>query len=221
MRSYRLVRALVGSSLILLLSAAAGFGAPQREQNIQAGEILALRMNTGLTSKTSRAGDRFTATVFQPLRSGGDVVVPEGSTVEGRVTAVEPAKRLSRSGTISVEFDRLVFPDGRSVPIVGQLTSLDPEERRKIDEEGEVRGESTTKRNVIFIGGGAGVGAIIGAVSGSAGAGTGVGAGLGTAAVLLSKGNEAEIAPGFEFALEILRPVTIPGEARGPGRGEV
>lgn len=206
-------------ALVGAVALAVGIGgqgrAAQREQVIQTGEVLALRMNAGLSSKTSKAGDRFTATVFQPLLVDGDTVVPEGATVEGHVTSVEPAKRLSRSGTISVDFDRLVWKDGRSVPIVGQLTSLDPEERRKIDEEGQVEGSSTTKRNIIFIGGGAGAGAIIGAVAGNTGAGAGVGAGLGTAAVLLSKGNEATIPVGFEFGLEVLKTVRVPTSRGG------
>lgn len=213
MRKKRGVHYLVALALVVATWVAPGVVAAQRDATIQVGDVLALRMNTALSSKTSRAGDRFTATVFEPLRDrDGRVIVPQGSTVEGRVTNVEPAKRLSRSGTISVEFDRLVLPDKRSVPIFGQLTSLNPDERKKIDEEGEIEGESTTKRSVIFIGGGAGVGAIIGAVAGSAGVGTGIGAGLGTAAVLLTKGNEAEINQGFEFGLEVLRPVTIATE---------
>jgi peptidoglycan hydrolase-like protein with peptidoglycan-binding domain len=208
----KLNRVIGGAAVLAILVAAAAPGrAAQAERVIQSGEVLALRMTAALSSKTSRAGDKFAATVFRDVRIDGVVVVPVGTTVEGHVTAVEPAKRLSRSGTIAVDFDRLVFKDGRSIPIVGQLTSLDPEQRRQIDEdEGQIQGGDTTKRNVIFIGGGAGAGAIIGAVSGSAGAGAGIGAGLGTAAVLLSKGNEAQIDPGFEYGLELLRAVRVP-----------
>jgi peptidoglycan hydrolase-like protein with peptidoglycan-binding domain len=197
----------------LAMGAATPLAAAQAERVLQPGQVIALRMNAGLNSKTSRAGDRFTATVFEPVTVDGDTVVPAGTTIEGRVTAVEPAKRLSRSGTIAIEFDKLVYKDGRSVAIVGQLTSLDAEERRRIDDEGELEGSSTTKRSVIFIGGGAGVGAVIGAVSGSTGTGAGIGAGLGTAAVLLAKGNEAAIEPGYEFGLELLKAVRIPTRA--------
>jgi hypothetical protein len=207
--------------LALALGAAAAGRAAQAERVLQPGDVLALKMNIGLSSKTSRAGDRFTATVSRDLSVDRAVVVPAGTTVEGHVTAVEPAKRLSKSGTIAVEFDRLVFKDGRSVAVVGQLTSLDPEQRRQIDQdEGAVQGSSTTKRNVIFIGGGAGVGAIVGAVAGGTGTGAGIGAGLGTAAVLLSKGNDAEIAPGFEFGLEILKAARIPGPGGAFGSRE-
>ena len=51
-----------------------------------------LRMNQTLNSGTSRVGDRFQATVVTPVYASGVEVVPAGSIVEGRVTAVSPAR---------------------------------------------------------------------------------------------------------------------------------
>ena len=59
-------------------------------------------------------------------------------------------------------------------------------------QEGEVEGKSTTKRNVVFIGGGAGAGALVGAVAGG-----GKGAGIGAAV-------------GAEIAMTLDREVSIP-----------
>ena len=52
----------------------------QRDRSIPTGSVLELRMNTKLSSKTSRAGDRFTATVLRPLVVDGDRIVPDGAT---------------------------------------------------------------------------------------------------------------------------------------------
>ena len=204
-----------GSVAAVALVAGLGWAA-QRGVMVPTGTIIPLRMNNGLSSERSRAGDRFRATVSSAVVIDGETAIPAGAIVEGHVTSVEPARRPSRSGTIAVEFDRIVFADNSSVPIVGQLTSLDAEERGRLeDDEGEVTGESTTRRSVVFIGGGAGVGAAIGAIAGGgsgAGVGAGIGAGLGTAAVLLSRGSPAEIPAGFEFGVELLRPVRIDPE---------
>src|SRR5829696_2843474 len=112
----RMTRMLKRAAVVALaVGAATPFAGAQAERALQPGEVVALRMDTGLNSKSSRAGDRFTATVFEPVVVDGDTVVPTGTKVEGRVTSVEPAKRLSRSGTIAVEFDKIVYKDGRSV----------------------------------------------------------------------------------------------------------
>ena len=37
-------------------------------------------------------------------------MIPAGAIVEGRVTQVTPAKRMSKSGTIAIDFDELGFP---------------------------------------------------------------------------------------------------------------
>jgi hypothetical protein len=216
------VRERKGSYLAIVLAVVCAIGAmptpafAQASTTLPTGTVIPLRMENRLSSNASLAGDKFTATTTEPVRLDRRVVIPAGSRVEGHVTAVEKAKRLSRAGTIAVEFDRIVLPDGRSLPIVAQLTSLSPDGSTKVDDEGTVTGKSATKRNVVFIGGGAGVGAVIGAVSGSAGVGTGIGAGIGTAAVLMSKGNEAVIEEGFEFGLELLRSLSLPASGAAP-----
>src|SRR5215470_1811922 len=74
--------------------------------------IISVRIDGTLSSRTSRVGDRFTATVAVPVYVNGRTVIPAGSVIEGRVTEVTPAKRMSKSGTIGLDFDDLVFPNG-------------------------------------------------------------------------------------------------------------
>ncbi|MBL8150523.1 MAG: hypothetical protein JNN15_11410, partial [Blastocatellia bacterium] len=151
---------------------------------------LKLRMLTRLSSATSKVGDRFKAELLEDLKANGLNVLPEGTLVEGRVTSVTPAQSRSRSGTIAIDFDRLILPSGRAIAVSGELTSLDPKEREQIDNEGRVGDRSSTKRKVVFIGGGAAGGAAIGAIAGGgkgAGIGAAIGAGVGVLGVLISK----------------------------------
>lgn len=175
--------------------------------------IFRLRLNQGLTSRTAQKGDTFTARVVAPVVVGSVVAVPEGSTVYGRVTTVTRAARR-KNGTIGVTFYKLQLPSKRTYPIYGSLTSLGDEKGEQHDgeKESEVKGKSTAKRNVIFIGGGAGVGAVIGAAAGGgkgAGIGAAIGAGVGAAGALLSKGHEAEVASGTEIGMVLDRPLTV------------
>ena len=69
-------------------------------------------MDNALSSEASITGDQFSATVTTPVSVGGAVIVPVGTIIEGHVTDSQRARRPSRSGTIAVVFDRLVFADG-------------------------------------------------------------------------------------------------------------
>lgn len=216
---------LVALPLLVALSAALFLSspgaAPSQRSIVPEGTILTLRMETYLSSKTARVGDRFTATVIQDVTANSRVVIPTGSRVEGHVTSVQRARRLSRSGMIAVDFDRLILPDGRIYRIYGELTPLDPQQRKKIKEESRVKGGSAKKRSIVFIGGGAGVGAVIGAIAGGgkgAAAGAGVGAAIGAAGAILTKGREAVIEPGTEFGLELLERLDL-SPSRGSSSG--
>ena len=183
-----------------------------QQVSIPEGTVIEMRMDTSLNSKSSRVNDAFKATVFRSVSLDGRIAVPEGSIVTGRVTTVQPAERSSQSGVIGVEFNQLSIT-GRTYPILGTLTSLDASERKQIiDEESRVTGGSSTKRNILFIGGGAGVGAAVGAIAGG-GKGAGIGAltggGIGALGALLSRGSEAEVPVGSEVAMQLVRAVNV------------
>src|SRR6185295_2684887 len=169
------------------------------------------QINGTLTSRTARVGDKFTAVVTVPVYVNGKAVIPSGLVIEGRVTQVTPAKRMNRSGTIGVDFDDIVFPNGAAVQLVGNLTSDDPEVRRRIDDESRVSGQGN-KRPSVFIGGGGAIGAVLGGIAGGGrGAVLGgvVGAGAGVASVLLSKGEEAEVPSGTTFGVQLKQGLII------------
>lgn len=173
--------------------------------------VISVQMNGTLSSRTARVGDKFTATVTVPVYVNGRSVIPAGSIVEGRVTQVTPAKRMNRSGTIGIDFDALVFPDGSAVNLVGSLTSADPETQRRIDDESRVSGRSNDRASV-FIGGGGAIGAVLGGISGGGkGAVLGgvAGAGAGVAAILLSKGEEAQVPSGTPFGVQIKQALVV------------
>lgn len=175
--------------------------------------VFRLKLNRSLSSRTAKVGDTFTAKVTAPVTVGSVIAVPEGSTVYGRVTTVTKAARR-QNGTIGVSFYKLELPSKRTYQIYGSLTSLEGGKGGEGDvgKEGEVKGKSTRKRDVIFIGGGAGVGAIIGAAAGGgkgAGIGAAIGAGAGVAGALLSKGHEAEVASGTEIGMALDRALTV------------
>jgi hypothetical protein len=170
---------------------------------VPANTVMRLRLNTELNSKRAHVGDRFQSTVVDPVYARGLQVIPAGSIVNGTVTHVERASRKSNAGSINVTFNSVQVPNGKTYALNGSLATSDA------DNEGEVKGKSSKKRNVAFIGGGAVVGGLI---NGAAGAG--IGAGLGVAGALLSKGKEAEVKAGTEFNMILNSRLLMP-EYRG------
>jgi hypothetical protein len=158
-----------------------------------------LRLNDKISSKDARVGDTFASTVVTPLYVRGVEVVPAGSTVTGHVTHVNRAGRKSQAGSINVTFTSLELPNGARRAINASLTTS-----ASADNEGQVKGKSSTKKNVAFIGAGLVVGGLINGVAGAATGGLiGVGRGL------IKKGEEAEVKPGTEFDVILNRAVTL------------
>lgn len=172
-----------------------------------------VRLNQKLSSKDARVGDHFTTTVVDPVYSSGGVeLIPAGSTIGGHVTQVRKAERQGEPGYIAVAFTSVTLPNQYKRTINGSLTDLN-DGKTTSDNEGGASARKTSKRNLKFIGGGAGAGLVIGAIAGGgkgAAIGAGVGAAVGLAGSLIKKGSEAEVKQGTEFGVILNQSVTLP-----------
>jgi peptidoglycan hydrolase-like protein with peptidoglycan-binding domain len=202
-------------SLMLILT----LGTPvlgQQFVTVTVGTVVPLRMDTPLSSNSSRVGDPFTATVFRSVLVDGRAILPAGATVEGHVTGITPGERSRGPATIAVAFDRFSLPNGNAIPIDATLTTLSEEGRRRI--ESEVRnqeGGGRTRRAVVFLGASRGAGATIGVAGGGADTTT-VGAIVGT---LLGNGERAEVQPGAEFGMMVERSFSVDADTTTIERG--
>lgn len=183
-----------------------------RTYELKAGEKFRTRINQELNSKSSRVGDTFTVTVVDNMYAdGGELIIPDGSIINGRVTEVRKAKRGGDPGMIDVVFTSLRLPNNKTYAINGTLTDLSAD--AKSDDEGAVSGDKMKNRKIIFIGGGAAGGALIGAI---AGGGKGsliggiIGAGGGLLGERLTKGEEAKVKSGTEFGIYLNKAIYLP-----------
>ena len=171
---------------------------------VTANTVMRLRLNDSLTSKKAKVGDQFRSTVVDPVYAKGFQVIPAGSVVIGHITHVVRASRKSNAGSLNVAFSAVQLPNERTYALNGSLAQSE-----SADNEGEVKGKSSKKRNAAFIAGGAVVGGLI-----NGAAGLGIGAGVGVGAALLGKGKEAEVKTGTEFNMILNRSLLLP-EYRG------
>src|SRR5262249_27737811 len=133
--------------------------------SLPAGTHIAVRINENLSSEKTKAGERFTGTLAQPVVVNGSTVFSRNAPVTGQVVGAKESGRLSDPGVLEL---RLISIG--STPVSSETFVI--------------KGASHTKNNVTKIGGGTAAGAIIGGmVGGGKGAaiGAGVGAGAGTA----------------------------------------
>ena len=186
---------------------------PVRFFTVPAYTVIRVRMDSQMSSRSARVGDRFSTTVTEPVYGGesGLEVVPVGSKIWGRVTSVKQAGRRS-PGNINVSFYQIATPSRATYPINGSLSSLQADDVNA-DNEGTVAGKSNRKRDAVFIGGGAATGALIGAIAGG-GKGAAIGAILGgaagTGARVYEREEEAEVKSGTAFGVILNRAISLP-----------
>lgn len=213
----RKIRLVIPVLLVVLVSSTAVIAQKKKPRikyySIGVNRTFHVRMNDSLNSGSARVGDVFSTTTVDPVYSANGVeLVPPGSIITGRVTAVQKAQKDGNPGTLSVIFHRLNLPNGRAVGLSGSLTEYSAGNSAS-DNESNVSARKTSHRNVKFIGGGAGGGLLIGAIAGGgkgAAIGAGVGAGVGFIAKKLKKGDEAKVNQGTEFGVILNRAVSLP-----------
>jgi hypothetical protein len=107
--------------------AVSGNGAMGSGGEVPANTELRATLDTPLSTKTSKPGDHFTATVSQPVSGSVGVVVPVGSRLEGEVSETDQTKSatvLHGKETLNLRFRDIVLPNGQTVPLVSSLVSV-------------------------------------------------------------------------------------------------
>lgn len=90
---------------------------------IPAGQLMDVRLQETLSSATATVEQRFRATTAVDLMQSGRVLVPEGSDVQGVVSAVDRASRLDRTGSLTLALTSLRV-NGREIPLRGMATQV-------------------------------------------------------------------------------------------------
>lgn len=154
-------------------------------------------LSQALASDQSASGDHFDATVSEPVVVEGKTVIPQGARVEGFVVEARPSGRLMGRARLHLAL--------RAVEVDGQNYEIRTAASHKV-------GGDHKKRNLAFIGGGAGGGILIGAIAGGAkGAliGGPVGAGAGTAVAFFTGKKDIRLPAETPLTFRLAQPVSI------------
>jgi hypothetical protein len=153
-----------------------GSVAPSGSFVVPDGTMLNATLDTDLSTQTANTGDRFAMTVNSPAQFAGAVI-------EGHVADVTRSGRVTGRSTMSLNFDDIRMPDGRTYQFAGFLDTVTTAngETVNVDSEGTVRDRNQTTQTEERAAIGTAVGAIIGAIAGG-GKGAAIGAILGAGA---------------------------------------
>lgn len=196
--------------LVLFFASALAVSAAEIPQ----GAHCLLRLVNSISTRTASEGDYVYMRTATPIVSNGQIVVPEGSYVQGVVTHARRSGRVQGRAELAVRIETLTLPSGKVVKVTPHLQSVDSDgTEQKVDKEGAVKQGGTKGSDATRIATTAGTGAAIGAVVDRSVKGAGIGAGaggaVGLATVLLGRGREVELRQGSTVDVTFERAVPI------------
>jgi hypothetical protein len=165
---------------------------------LPAGTQLSVRTIDSIDSTKNHVGDRFQASLQEPLVVDGNIVVPKGADVYGRLDEAKTSGTFTGKSELRLALTGIVV-NGQTVPLVSGEYEL----------TGKSCGASTAKRTIC----GAAVGSIIGAIAGGgkgAAIGAGVGGSAGAGSEIITKGDQVKVPSETLLDFTLQQNVSIP-----------
>jgi hypothetical protein len=153
-------------------SAAPPAAAPAASAGLAAGTSIAAATDAEIRSNKNKVGDEVTATVSSDVKdASGRVVIPAGSQVTLKITAIKVSENKSDStGTLTI-MPTAVSINGTPHPIAASITGV----------KTKLEGRKTGAGDIAKVGVGTGVGAVVGRVIGGSTKGAIIGGVIGGA----------------------------------------
>jgi hypothetical protein len=169
---------------------------PLAPGEVAEGTMIRVRLDTSLSTSRSEMGEVFKSHVASDVLQDGQVLIPAGAEIDGRVVEVSEG-RTGGHGRIRLRPDTVILADGQRYHMDAQVTGT-PGTKTRVSSEGTINAGSRWKKDGLEYGGAVGAGAVTGAViAGPVGALTGSLIGAGAITVhLLTDHPQARLEPG-------------------------
>lgn len=187
--------------------------APLPPGELGEGTTIRVRLLQRLSTAYNQEGDTFRTQVASDVLQYGQVLIPAGSEIDGRVVHISTG-HPGGHGSMRLQPETVILPNGSRYRLFAQVTGT-PGAGTHVTGEGTVVPNSRARRDGIEYGGAVGAGILTGAVlGGPVGALTGslVGAGLVTTHLLVSH-PQATLDTGTVLQFSLTEPLTLEPDA--------
>jgi hypothetical protein len=173
------------------------------------GTTIRVRLLQRLSTASTEKGETFSSRVASDVLQGGQVLIPAGAEIDGRVVEVSSG-HMGGHGEMRLRPETVVMGDGSRYRLNAEVTGT-PGSRTRVGGEGTISPDSRIKRDSVEYGGAVGAGAVTGAiVAGPVGALTGSLIGAGVITVhLLSNHPQAILEPGTALLFTLTEPLNL------------
>ncbi len=182
---------------------------PAQPGELLAGATIRVRLMDRISSSETEKGEPFRGQVVTDVVQYGQVLIPAGASIEGRVSAVS-AGHFGGHGSFRLRPEAVILPDGTRFQLHAE-TMAAPGSKTRIGSEGTVNPGSRAKKDGVEYGAVVGTGVVAGAVlGGPVGALTGglIGAGVVTTHLMVDH-PQATLEPGAVLLFSTTEPMNL------------
>jgi hypothetical protein len=192
---------------------------------VPAGTHIPLVLHNAVSTRSARPGDPVYFETLFPVMIEGKVVIPAGSYVSGEITQSKRPGRVKGRGELMMKLTTLILPNAYMVNLNAVPGNAGTGGNETTDSEGKIIADSNKGSDIGTIAkttaAGAGIGGLATQSARGVGIGAGVGAAVGLAAVLLTRGPDAELPRGSTVEAVIDRSILLDADKvqfTGPGQ---
>jgi hypothetical protein len=167
---------------------------------VPSGTHIPLVLHNAISTRSAKPGDPVYFETLYPVMIDGKVVIPAGSYVSGEVTESKRPGRVKGRGELAIKMTNMILPNAYQVNMNATPSGAGTGGGETTNGEGVIVGDSDKKSDAATIAkttaAGAGIGGVTARSPAGAGIGAAAGAAVGLAAVLLTRGPDAELPRG-------------------------
>jgi hypothetical protein len=114
-------------------------------KGVPAGQRLSVRLLQELSSRTSHEGTTVKAASITPIVVNGEILVPSGATLEGKVVQADAVGWgfKHETASLTIDWNRATLPDGRALDIEMRVYEVE-NAQEKVTDKGKIQGIRST-----------------------------------------------------------------------------